>query len=79
MSPDWSFGNHNARVQEGARNAILVEETGAWQLRIRTVPFKKSKGPLPIKQHAQALISRNAQRLLRRVQLFSFISPNWVI
>ena len=34
----WSFGDHNARVQEGARNATLVDQTGAWHLRIKYDP-----------------------------------------
>jgi hypothetical protein len=38
MSLHLSFGDHNARVQEGARNATLVEDTGAWQLRIKYDP-----------------------------------------
>jgi hypothetical protein len=33
MSLAWSFGDHNARVQEGARNATLVDQNGAWHLR----------------------------------------------
>ena len=38
MSLAWSFGDHNARVQEGARNATLVDQNGAWHLRIKYDP-----------------------------------------
>jgi len=39
MSLNWSFGvDHSARVQEGERNATLVEQTGAWHLRIKYDP-----------------------------------------
>jgi hypothetical protein len=58
MSLDWSFGDHNARVQEGARNATLVDQNGAWHLRIKYDPPIIAgehwdvliEGPLPIKQ-----------------------------
>ena len=36
MSLDWSFGDHNARVQEGARNATLVDQTSALENQIRS-------------------------------------------
>jgi hypothetical protein len=35
---DWSFSDHSARVQEGARHASLVDQTGAWHLRIKYDP-----------------------------------------
>jgi hypothetical protein len=35
----WSFGvDHSARVQEGERNATLVEQTHSWHLRIKYHP-----------------------------------------
>jgi hypothetical protein len=38
VSLDWSFGDHSARVQEGARNATLVDQNQAWHLRIKYDP-----------------------------------------
>ena len=38
MRLDWSFSDHSARVQEGARHASLVDQTGAWHLRIKYDP-----------------------------------------
>jgi hypothetical protein len=38
MRLDWSFSEHSALVQEGARHASLVDQTGAWHLSIKYDP-----------------------------------------
>jgi hypothetical protein len=38
MRLDWSFSDHSARVQEGGRNATLVEQPQSWHLRIKYDP-----------------------------------------
>src|ERR1700676_913950 len=55
MSLDWSFGDHNARVQEGARNATLVDQNGAWHLRIKYDP------PIIAGEHWDVLIAWKRQ------------------
>jgi hypothetical protein len=55
MNLDWSFGDHNARVQEGARNATLVDQTGAWHLRIKYDP------PIIAGEHWDVLIAWKRQ------------------
>jgi hypothetical protein len=51
MSLDWSFGDHNVRVQEGARYATLVDQNGAWHLRIKYDP------PIIAEEHWDVLIT----------------------
>jgi hypothetical protein len=55
MRLDWSFGDHNARVQEGARNATLVDQNGAWHLRIKYDP------PIITGEHWDVLIAWKRQ------------------
>jgi hypothetical protein len=52
---DWSFGDHSARVQEGARKATLVDQTGAWHLRIKYDP------PIIVGEHWDVLIAWKRQ------------------
>jgi hypothetical protein len=54
-SLNWSFGDHNARVQEGARNATLVDQNGAWHLRIKYDP------PIIAGEHWDVLIAWKRQ------------------
>jgi hypothetical protein len=49
------FGDHNARVQEGARNATLVDQNGAWHLRIKYDP------PIIAEEHWDVLIAWKRQ------------------
>ena len=71
MSLDWSFGDHNARVQEGARNATLVDQNGAWHLRIKYDPA------IIAGEHWDVLIAwkrrslRHSQRLLSNPAIYS--------
>ncbi len=71
MSLDWSFGDHNARVQEGARNATLVDQNGAWHLRIKYDP------PIIAGEHWDVLIAwkldtlPHSQRLLSNPAIYS--------
>jgi hypothetical protein len=55
MSLEWSFGDHNARVQEGARNATLVDQTCSWHLRIKYDP------PIIAGEHWDVLIAWKRQ------------------
>jgi hypothetical protein len=51
MRLDWSFSDHSARVQEGARIATLVEQSQAWHLRIKYAP------PIIAGEHWDVLIA----------------------
>jgi hypothetical protein len=71
MSLDWSFGDHNARVQEGARNATLVDQNGAMALENQIRSTNHFRGALGRSYSLEAAIHSVIHRGYYQIQRYT--------